>query len=317
MTGATEPPYLRIVSAIRDRIARGELRPGDRVPSTRSITREWGVAMATATKALAELRREGLVEARRGAGTVVSASQSPPPPDRPAEPALTLQRIVAVAVAAADAEGPKAVSMRRIAAELGVGPMSLYRHVASKEELVHEMMRAVFLERPLPEPGPPGWRAKLELVCRTQWELYRRHPWMASAVSVTRPKLIPEAMAHTEWTLRALDGLGLDPDEITREALTLPSMVRGLALSRESEAEAEEATGVVAEQWWRSLDGQVQALYATGRFPMLAGLRTEAVDDIDGLFEHALARNLDGLQARLQRGTGPKNRHQQNSTVDD
>ncbi|MEV5536470.1 GntR family transcriptional regulator [Saccharopolyspora shandongensis] len=307
MTRGTEPPYLRIVSAIRDRIARGELRPGDRVPSTRSITREWGVAMATATKALAELRREGLVEARRGAGTVVSAPPQPPP-DRPAEPALTLQRIVATAVAAADAEGTKAVSMRRIAAELGVGPMSLYRHVASKDELVREMMRVAFLERPLPEPGPPGWRAKLELVCRTQWELYLRHPWLASAVSMTRPQLVPEAMAHTEWTLRALDGLGLDPDEIAREALTLPSMVRGLALSRESEAEAEEATGVGAEQWWRSLDDQVRALYATGRFPLLADLNSEVVDDIDGLFEHALTRNLDGLQARLERGTAPARR---------
>ena len=61
------PPYARIAAELADRIAAGELRPGDRVPSTREITRTWGVAMATATKALASLRdpieladREGL-----------------------------------------------------------------------------------------------------------------------------------------------------------------------------------------------------------------------------------------------------------------
>ena len=59
-----EAPYLRIAAEIRDRITRGELRPGDRVPSTRQITQKWGVAMATATKVIAVLRDEGIVEAR-------------------------------------------------------------------------------------------------------------------------------------------------------------------------------------------------------------------------------------------------------------
>ena len=62
------PPYARIAAELADRIAAGELRPGDRVPSTREITRTCGVAMATATKVLASLRDQGLVRAepRRG-----------------------------------------------------------------------------------------------------------------------------------------------------------------------------------------------------------------------------------------------------------
>ncbi|MBR8744456.1 GntR family transcriptional regulator, partial [Nocardiopsis sp. MG754419] len=83
-------PYARIVADIRTRIDAGELRPGDRVPSTRDITREWGVAMATATKALAALRREGLVEAVRGVGTVVrgttDTTSDPTPVPAPTTP---------------------------------------------------------------------------------------------------------------------------------------------------------------------------------------------------------------------------------------
>src|SRR5258706_8508085 len=65
-------PYRLIVDEIRARIAAGRLRPGDRVPSARQITQEWGVAIATATKALATLQAEGLVRAVVGVGTVVA-----------------------------------------------------------------------------------------------------------------------------------------------------------------------------------------------------------------------------------------------------
>src|SRR6266545_4678089 len=60
---SAEPTYLAIASQIEDRIRQGDLKPGDRAPSTRQITREWGIAMATATKVLAELRPRGRVAA--------------------------------------------------------------------------------------------------------------------------------------------------------------------------------------------------------------------------------------------------------------
>ena len=66
MAASNKPPYLQIVEDIRRRISQGLLSPGDRVPSTREITREWGVAMATATKTLATLRQEGAVQAVPG-----------------------------------------------------------------------------------------------------------------------------------------------------------------------------------------------------------------------------------------------------------
>jgi DNA-binding transcriptional regulator YhcF (GntR family) len=300
----SERPYLRVAAAIRHRITSGALRPGDRVPSTRQVVRDFGVAMATATRALTVLRDEGLVVTRPGSGTVVRGPEAPSrragrPPDR----ALTTERIVATGIAVADADGLDAVSMRRLAAELGVGPMSLYRHLSGREELEHLLVRAVFRAHRLPEPGPPGWRAKLELVSRVEWAAYRRHPWLPELISLTRPLLAPEAMAHTEWTLRALDGLPLTPIEKTREALTLPALVRGLAVTAAAEMRAERETGMANDQWWVTLDDEVRALMASGRYPRLAAVPPEGVQDLDALLTHAITRHLDGLAAHLARST--------------
>jgi DNA-binding transcriptional regulator YhcF (GntR family) len=297
-----EPPYLRIAATIRHRIETGALRPGDRVPSTRQVVRDFGVAMATATRALAVLRDQGLVVTRPGSGTVVRTPDAPVrrrAPDRE----LSTARIVTTAMALADAEGLDAVSMRRLAAELGTAPMSLYRYVAGRDALELMLVRAVFRAHPLPEPGPPGWRAKLELVSRLQWRTYRAHPWLVEQISLTRPVLIPEAMAHTEWTLRAMDGLGLTTTERTREAVTLPALVRGLAASAAAELRAERETGQANDQWWLTLQDELEALMRSGRFPMLAAVPEGAVRDLDALLEHALARHLDGLQMRLARGS--------------
>ncbi|MBK1783341.1 TetR/AcrR family transcriptional regulator C-terminal domain-containing protein [Prauserella cavernicola] len=296
----TMPPYLRIAAAISDRIADGELAAGQRVPSARQIMRDWGVAMATATKVLAALRQEGLVEARTGVGTVVRASGArPPTARRSAEGTLTRDRLVATGIAIADTDGLDALSMRRLATELGAGVMSLYRHVSGKDELVTLMLRSVFAASELPARGPEGWRAKLELVCQAQWTLYQHHPWTAAAVSMTRPLLLPEAMAHTEWTLAALDGVGLGDEERLREAVSLPAFVRGLALSVAAEREAERRTGLTNDQWWVSSVREVESVLATGRFPLLAATSAGVATDLDAVFRQGLARHLDGLAARV------------------
>src|SRR5215471_17193361 len=76
-TSAQGPRYLEIAAELRSRIESGELAPGMRVPSTRAIVDEWGVAMATATKVLTELRHQGLVRAVPGVGTVVEGDRRP------------------------------------------------------------------------------------------------------------------------------------------------------------------------------------------------------------------------------------------------
>ncbi|MGW5381420.1 GntR family transcriptional regulator [Nocardia sp. NPDC003963] len=323
-----DPPYQAITAQIRTRIRNGELRPGDRVPSIRQIAQRWGVAVATATKVTAALRAEGLVEAKVGSGTVVSARgghagpSDPPPgnpgvarpprgPGHPAERGSYRERLLRTAIAIADSEGLDAVSMRRLAAELGAGPMSLYRHVANKDELLLQMADAVFGEIGSLPTGSRGWRADLAEISRLQWRLCRRHLWLPRVVSFTRPLLAPNMVAQTEWTLRALDGLGLPAEIRMREALTLHSLVITAALSAAEEAEAVQNTGVTHDGWRSAARARAGELLGTGRFPLLAAMPEETVADLDGLFEYGLARHLDGFavlladRARPGAGFGP------------
>lgn len=303
------PRYSRIVAELRRRIETGELAPGARVPSTREITRQWGVAMATASKVLAELRREGLVRAVPGVGTVVAAPARPARAARPAPAArpagapegpgaLTLGRIVDAAVAVADAEGLAAVSMRRVAADLGVATMSLYRHVADKEDLLTRMMDGVMGRHPLPADPPPDWREAIELAAHRLWGLFRRHPWLAPALSMTRPQLIASALPYTEWMLAALLRHGLDLQSAFTAHLTLLNYARGIAVNLEAEREAEADSGLDSEEWMDHQEPDLLAVLGTGRFPALAHLAQTGYDlDLDALFEFGLQRLLDGLAA--------------------
>ncbi|GGL02558.1 TetR/AcrR family transcriptional regulator C-terminal domain-containing protein [Nocardia jinanensis] len=312
-----DPPYQAITAAIRTRIETGDLRPGDRVPSIRQIAQRWGVAVATATKVTAALRAEGLVEAKVGSGTVVrgpggrggpadplstnlSATRTSRRPGPTADRGSHRERLLPAAIAIADSEGLDAVSMRRLATELGAGPMSLYRHVANKDELLTQMADTVFGELDLPQPGSRGWRADLEEISRLQWQLCRRHLWLPRVVSFTRPVLAPNMMAQTEWILRALDGLGLPVEVRMREALTLHSLVITAALSAAEEVEAEQNTGVTLDGWQSAARARAAELLGTGRFPLLAAIPGETTADLDGLFEYGLARHLDGFAVLLQ-----------------
>jgi AcrR family transcriptional regulator len=306
-----EPPYRRIAAELRGQIERGELTAGQRIPSTREITGRWGVAMATATKVLAALRQDGLVHPVPGVGTVVSdgpvAAGQPPAADRaPASrsagprPATDrgpgdAERIVAAAITVADAEGLAALSMRRVATELGAAPMSLYRHVTDKDDLVLQMMNTVFARGRLPDP-PEGWRPQLDLAARTLWAMFREHPWLASALSLTRPQALPAALPYTEWVLTALDGRGLDLDTMFTTYLSLINYVRGIAVNLESEAEAEAVTGLNSEEWLETQESQLDSILPPGQFPMFERLISEEYDfSLDRIFEFGLQRLLDGL----------------------
>jgi len=295
---------LRIVEEIRRRIASGDLRPGDPVPSARRITQDWGVALATATRALATLNAEGVTRSVPGVATVVAPASSTGTGNggraRRGDVELNRDRIVASAIAIADAEGLAQVSMRRIATDLGVATMSLYRHVAGKDELLIYMMDAVLGEERLPKDPPEGWRARLELSSRLQWKGFRRHPWLAPALSITRPQIVVNGMRHTEWALAALDTVGLTGESAMHVHITLFGFVRGLALSLEPEAQAEQDTGLTSDEWMSTQQDEFLAVLRGGEFPMMGRLFTMDLElDLDALFEFGLSRILDGLERYL------------------
>jgi AcrR family transcriptional regulator len=195
--------------------------------------------------------------------------------------------------------------MRSVAARLGVPTMSLYRHVPGKYEFVLLMADAVFAEAELPRNPPPGWRAQLEWLMRLHWSLYRRHPWLARVISITRPQLLPSGMGHTEWGLRALDGLGLELDTMFQVYLSLIGFVRGLAVELEAEAEAEAETGLTSDEWMKAQDAEMGRILASGDYPMLSRI-SEMADEsfdhsLDTLFESGLQRMLDGIAELLRR----------------
>jgi AcrR family transcriptional regulator len=317
LSATTRTSSEEIVGEIRRQIEAGELRPGERIPSTREITRRWGVAMATATKVLAELQRAGLVRAIPGSGTVVErrtqASPQKPTTPKPAAPrphpatresvGLTVERIVTTAIAVADSEGIGGLSMRRLATELGIAPMSLYRHVADKEDLLLAMIDRVAGASAFPEVPPDATRTRLECAARMLWDTFRRHPWMASALSLTRPQPVPSAVPLTEWMLASLERSGLDLQTRFTAVLSVIGYVRGMGLNIEMEVEAEAATGLDSEQWTEGQSAALESILAGGRLPQLERLVAEGYDfDLDAVFEFGLQRLLDGIELLVERG---------------
>ncbi|MER7950896.1 TetR/AcrR family transcriptional regulator C-terminal domain-containing protein [Streptomyces sp. NPDC096079] len=296
-----EPPYLTIAAAIRRRIRSGELAPGDPVPSTRAVTREWGVAMATATKALAVLRREGLVRVEPGVGTLVAARSG----DTRPEP-LTRRRVVRAALELADAEGLNALTMRRLATVLDTSAMALYRHVPGKGELVRLMADEACGEVPL-GPVPAHWRPGLERAARWLREVYARHRWMAQAMaSFTRPVASPNAMAYTEWVLAVLRGTPMTSSQKLHTHLTLFAFVQGLALADDLEEQARLDTGLSGDEWMEQNEPRFDAAQSGRPYPLLDEVTRDGGFELslETLFEFGLQRTLDGIAAMIDETSG-------------
>ncbi|MFC9703990.1 TetR/AcrR family transcriptional regulator C-terminal domain-containing protein [Streptomyces sp. NPDC056943] len=301
----TEPPYLAIAAELRRRILSGELSPGDRVPSTRAVTREWGVAMATATKALGVLREEGLVRPEPGVGTVVVAQRKTGTGGTDAEP-LSRKRLVDAALELADAEGLNALTMRRVATVLGVSTMTLYRHVPGKAELVRLMADAACGEVPL-GPVPPEWRVGLERGARWLRGVYSRHRWMAHAMaSFTRPVATANAMAYTEWVLRSLRGTPLTHTEKLHAHLLIFAYVQGLSMADDLEEQARQDTGISDGEWMEQNEPRFDAIQAGGSYPELNSVTSGGGFglDLDALFEFGLQRTLDGIASMIDETSG-------------
>ena len=109
-------------------------------------------------------------------------------PTKGPRPALSLERILAAAITVADRDGLDGVSMARVAAEVGSAPMSLYRYVATKDELLLLMVDAALGLPPEATDGAAasGWRAGLEGWGTAVYDRYLRHPW-AVQVPISGP----------------------------------------------------------------------------------------------------------------------------------
>ncbi|MGX6601540.1 TetR/AcrR family transcriptional regulator [Micromonosporaceae bacterium Da 78-11] len=213
---------------------------------------------------------------------------------------LSVPRVVETGIALADAEGLDAVTMRRVAQELGVVPMTLYTYVPDKATLLDLMLDRIYLAMPRAEPPDRSWRERVAAVAEENRALYTEHPW-AAALPASRPPLGPGLMAKYEHELRAFAGCGLDDVE-TDSALTyLIGFVSAAARAAAETRVAAERSGVGDFTWWQERGPVFELVFDQHAYPnatrvgAAAGAALGAAFDPVHAYEFGLQRVLDGL----------------------
>jgi AcrR family transcriptional regulator len=226
------------------------------------------------------------------------------PGRRGPKPRLSTDSLVEAAIALADAEGLAALSMRRVAVALGVSTMSLYTYVPSKAELVDLMYDRAVGEAADPDETAGRWREKLAFVARQRWAVVERHPWFLD-LALHRPPLGPNVLRKAEVVLKALDGMGLGPEDTQLVAETLQNYMVGAMQAARDAREVEAQTGLTDEEWLQVVEPLMKEHFDPESFPALAKMsegrrhkgRTAA--ERTAAFEFGLQRVLDGLEAYI------------------
>jgi AcrR family transcriptional regulator len=248
---------------------------------------------------------ESLRAAREAAEQEGSIWVRPGPGARRAR--LTREEIAQAALALADAEGIEAVSMRRVAASLEVGTMSLYHYVRTKAELVElmndEMLAEVYVP---PAELPAQWRPALQAIATRTMATFRRHPW-----ALDRPPDTPgpNALRHFEQCLEAVAGLDVDFPKRLEIIAMVDDYAFGFALRQVHDAREREERSEAALE---AMVGYFESQISTGDYPQLEAVvrgapgTREALEEFEALmgdearFDRGLARLLDGIALDLE-----------------
>jgi AcrR family transcriptional regulator len=271
---------------------------------------------------------KGPARANRGAprppGTSAARNGSPPatqlPPglaaawglaERPGKGpkrGLSLEQIVAAGIRVAAADGLAAVSMARVAAELGAGTMALYRYVSAKSDLITLMVDAAFgPPPPLPESATT-WRDALSHWAWAQLAAIRAQIW-AVRVPLSGPPATPNQVAWLEQGLRCLRDTGLGEGAKMSVILLVSGYVRNMAMMEAQVAEAVRAARTTDQQAMLDYSQILGALLDGQRFPELSKVIASGVlsqaDPWDEEFAFGLDRILDGIAALVDAQSPP------------
>ena len=230
----------------------------------------------------------------------------PEEPQRLGRPAvLDLPRVIAAAIALADADGLPGVTLPKVAKRLGVTGMSLYRYVGSKDELLTLMSHAAL--DPPPEIDPEaGWRTNLRALVEAQRATLMRHSWQAD-IPVSGPPSGPQHIAWVNAQLGAMRDTALDWGEKLGVIVVLSGFVQQTVrlsneLARGRGADTDQAT--TEQEYGRALLGLVDP----ERFPHAAEMFASHMFEIDpdgpgnaDDFEYGLELILDGVAATVAR----------------
>jgi AcrR family transcriptional regulator len=205
------------------------------------------------------------------------------------------QQIAVAALEIADAEGFDAVSMRRIARSLGAGTMSLYRYIATKDDLLALIGDALLGGALVPGDLPADWLEAIAAVARQTRRTYLRHPWAIRLIQREGAALAgPNGLRHVEQSLSALSGAPLDADAKLDVLAIVDDYVFGHLMR---------AAGTAGD----AESDFVRSQLASGNFPQLAAVMSAADvasftgdADQEKRFELGLRLLLDGIAARYR-----------------
>ncbi len=241
----------------------------------------------------------GLLWGRRSGGT------------RGPKPGLSVDAIVKTATAIADAEGLDAVSMARVAQELGFTTMSLYRHVTGKDELLQLMWNASAQGANELVLEGDGWRPRLRMWAVIQREMLDRHPWITQ-MPMAAPPMAPNSLTFVEKGLEALDASGLvDADKLRVIGLISSYTLSEARMANDAARAAQQAStladrGEPAPNW--TFESLLRELVDQRTYPRLHQIAWSAQigDNPSGFDEHeeyqfGLDRILDGIQTLIDR----------------
>jgi AcrR family transcriptional regulator len=206
------------------------------------------------------------------------------------EPRFSRDELARRALALMDSHGTEALTMRRLADEVGIGTMALYRYFPSKTELMDAAIDQAAPEIDLPEAGP--WREQLATLARALFRAGRRHPTLARE-RFSRPLQSRGAMRVTDRAIALLLAAGLSREEAVAAFKAL--LVHALGSAVIAAAEARPDVARVAAERHAALDAE--------EFPAMAAVASELTAALGGdqAFELGLAALLDGIEQRLAR----------------
>jgi AcrR family transcriptional regulator len=210
------------------------------------------------------------------------------------KPALTVEQIVATGIEFGDRYGFEAVSLQRIAAQLGVTTNAMYRYVRSKEELIVLVHDSAVGE---PPELPSGWRAAAVAWVDAQVKMYADRPWLLD-VPIRGAPFTPRVLRWVEVLLNALAETGLSQHDNLGCLMLLDGYARNYA-SLARQLGNSDNTPVQAEQVGRFLVPRLME----GDYPTVVSLylNAEYEDELDDDLEFGLARILDGIDVLIAR----------------
>jgi AcrR family transcriptional regulator len=215
--------------------------------------------------------------------------------------ALSLNQVVSAAVKVASSDGLAAVSMSRVATELGAATMSLYRYVATKDELLILMVDEAF-KNPPEILSRERWRAGLSRWAREHLEVLRRHPWVVR-VPISGPPITPHQVVWFERGLWSLRATNLKDGEKVSILLLLNGFVRNEALLKADLQSATDFGSGVADtkiSYGRLLSNLIDARHFPAIGAVIAAGVFDQQDDPDGDFKFGLKRILDGVETLVR-----------------